>query len=357
MLAGLVFAISLVAELSSSPVYAQGSAATPEEMERAKEALAESLKREQVRSQDQGSAPTAVAPSPPPLAEASPRPPAVPSEPAASPSSPPTVPIAVAPVPRPKSRVPVPLQSDVAATKLARGNAHLRAARKRHKLRKPHELLAVPAREQAPVTRTGIVGNDKRRARPPATAMSEQAVSARSSTSQRRRINYSAAEPLTTGSLPKEGRASARPQPAPPLGLALPATLAPPEDPFDRNRFSSYREGFGFVRGTLATLGALEQPLAGVGRSPIKVVEACRDAIAPLATARGATRIDAAGAGRSRRARDGVEAPIEVRVLYKGLTGYEAQQATISCALNRAGQVEALSATPVRAAGEDDPSR
>ena len=50
------------------------------------------------------------------------------------------------------------------------------------------------------------------------------------------------------------------------------------------------------------------------------------------------------GAGRSRWARAGAEAPIEVRVLYKDLTGYEAHQARISCAVNNAGQVQALSA-------------
>ena len=56
------------------------------------------------------------------------------------------------------------------------------------------------------------------------------------------------------------------------------------------------------------------------------------------------------------RTQDGVKAPIEVRLLYKGLTGYDAEHSTISCALNQAGQVVALSATPVRAAGSADPA-
>ena len=56
---------------------------------------------------------------------------------------------------------------------------------------------------------------------------------------------------------------------------------------------------------------------------------------APLATV---------GAGRSRWTRAGAEGPIEVRVLYKGLAGYEAHQARISCALDKGGQVQALSA-------------
>src|SRR5829696_2946015 len=44
----------------------------------------------------------------------------------------------------------------------------------------------------------------------------------------------------------------------------------------------------------------------------------------PLAVRQGASEIYTVGAGRSRWARAGAEAPIEVRVLYKGLTGYEA---------------------------------
>jgi hypothetical protein len=74
----------------------------------------------------------------------------------------------------------------------------------------------------------------------------------------------------------------------------------------------------------------------------MKIVAACRAAITPLAVRQGASEIYTVGAGRSRWARAGAEAPIKVRVLYKGLTGYEAHQARISCALNKGGQVQAL---------------
>jgi len=129
-----------------------------------------------------------------------------------------------------------------------------------------------------------------------------------------------------------------------PADLTLPASLAPSGNLFDTNLVSTYRERVGFIRGTRETLRALQQPLTGARGTPMKIVAACGAAITPLAVRQGASEIYTVGAGRSRWARAGAEAPIEVRVLYKGLTGYEAHQARISCALNKGGQVEALSA-------------
>jgi hypothetical protein len=119
--------------------------------------------------------------------------------------------------------------------------------------------------------------------------------------------------------------------------------LAPSGDLFDTNLVSTYRDRVGFVRGTRETLRALQQPLAGARGTPMKIVAACEAAITPVAVRQGASEIYTVGAGRSRWTRAGAEAPIEVRVLYKGLTGYEAHQARISCALDKGGQVQALS--------------
>ena len=153
-------------------------------------------------------------------------------------------------------------------------------------------------------------------------------------------------EPLTTGSLPTRNSRSATNSPPPlrPADLTLPASLAPSGNLFDTNLVSTYRERVGFIRGTRETLRALQQPLTGARGTPMKIVAACGAAITPLAVRQGASEIYTVGAGRSRWTRAGAEAPIEVRVLYKGLTGYEAHQARISCALDKGGQVQALSA-------------
>jgi hypothetical protein len=103
-----------------------------------------------------------------------------------------------------------------------------------------------------------------------------------------------------------------------------------------------YREGVGWIRGTQAALNALQQPLTGARRARAEVVAACRDAMVPAAVAQGATEVYAAGTARARSGRNGTVAPLEVRILYKGLASQEVRQASITCGLDRAGQVVAL---------------
>ena len=304
--------ISLFAALAAFPACAQGSAATHDEMERAKAALAEALKREQAGGGDQAPGQTDSAPSSASPAAATVTPgsegPKPPSEVTVAPEPPAeaTVPIAIAAPPAPKyptaarslaakSKAPVRVRSEVAEKKLAPRQTHLIRARKSHRI------------ANAPR------GTD---------------------------------EPLTTGSLPTRNSRSATNSPPSlrPADLTLPASLAPSGNLFDTNLVSTYRERVGFIRGTRETLRALQQPLTGARGTPMKIVAACGAAITPLAVRQGASEIYTVGAGRSRWARAGAEAPIEVRVLYKGLTGYEAHQARISCALNKGGQVQALSA-------------
>jgi hypothetical protein len=304
--------ISLFAALAAFPACAQGGVATHDEMERAKAALAEALKREQAGGGDPGPVQTETAPSSASPAAATVIPgsegPKPPSEVTVAPEPPAeaTVPIAIAAPPAPKhptaarslaakSKAPVRVRSKVAEKKLAPRQMHAIRARK------PHRIANAPRRMD---------------------------------------------EPLTTGSLPTRNSRSATNSlpPVRPADLTLPASLAPSGDLFDTNLVSTYRDRVGFVRGTRETLRALQQPLAGARGTPMKIVAACEAAITPVAVRQGASEIYTVGAGRSRWTRAGAEAPIEVRVLYKGLTGYEAHQARISCALDKGGQVQALSA-------------
>ena len=80
--------ISLFAALAAFPACAQGGAATPDEMERAKAALAEALKREQAGGGDQAPGQTDSAPS------------------SASPAAATVTPGSEGPKPRPKSPLP-----------------------------------------------------------------------------------------------------------------------------------------------------------------------------------------------------------------------------------------------------------
>jgi hypothetical protein len=145
--------------------------------------------------------------------------------------------------------------------------------------------------------------------------------------------------PATTGSLAPPTAAGAAPRPA---SLALPASLAPAVPTLGSSEASTYREGVGWIRGTQAALNALQQPLTGARGARTKIVAACRDAIVPAAVAQGASEVDAAGTARARRGRNGTVAPIEVRVVYKGIGSQEVRQASVTCELDRAGQVVAL---------------
>ena len=139
--------ISLFAALAAFPACAQGGAATHDEMERAKAALGEALKREQAGGGDQGAGQTDTAPSSASPAAATVIPgsegPKPPSEITVAPEPPAkaTVPIAIAPPPPPKhptaarslaakSKVPVRVRSEVAEKKLAARQTHLIRARK-----------------------------------------------------------------------------------------------------------------------------------------------------------------------------------------------------------------------------------
>ncbi|HYY83614.1 MAG TPA: hypothetical protein VE686_03825, partial [Beijerinckiaceae bacterium] len=127
--------------------------------------------------------------------------------------------------------------------------------------------------------------------------------------------------------------------------LALPASLAPTVPSLASNDLSVYREGVGWIRGTQGALSAMQQPLTGARGARPEIVSACREAIVPAAVAKGATEVYAAGTARARRGGDGRVAPLEVRILYKGVTATEVRQASVSCELDRAGQVVALTDT------------
>src|SRR4051812_39797411 len=140
--------ISLFAALAAFPACAQGGAATHDEMERAKAALAEALKREQAGGEDRAPGQTdTAAPSSSSPAAATVTPgsegPKPPSEVTVAPEPPAkaTVPIAIAAPPAPKypiaarslaakSRGPVRVRSEVAEKKLAPRQTHAIRARK-----------------------------------------------------------------------------------------------------------------------------------------------------------------------------------------------------------------------------------
>jgi hypothetical protein len=121
-------------------------------------------------------------------------------------------------------------------------------------------------------------------------------------------------------------------------GVGFPASLAPSSAPLGFGEVSIYREGIGWIRGTKRVLAALETPLAGAPRS-VKLAAACREAIMPAAVARGATEIYV---GATRHMSNRRVALLEVRIFYKGVSGYEVRQATVTCELDRSGQVLAV---------------
>jgi hypothetical protein len=99
------------------------------------------------------------------------------------------------------------------------------------------------------------------------------------------------------------------------------------------------------MRGTQEALSAVQQPLTGARGARPEIVAACREAIVPAAVAKGATEVYAAGTARARRGGAGRVAPIEVRILYKGMATTEVRQASITCELDREGRVVALTDT------------
>jgi hypothetical protein len=131
-------------------------------------------------------------------------------------------------------------------------------------------------------------------------------------------------------------------RPSSPASIAVPASLSLGQAGFAADEVSMYREGMGFIRGTRAAVAAYQQPLPDLANRDVAAATACRDALVPAATALGASDVLAGGAGPSRRNRGGTSVPLEMRILYKGPVGYEVRQATVTCDLDRTGQVVAV---------------
>jgi len=207
--------------------------------------------------------------------------------------------------------------------------------------RRASKAVARVAPQRAPARQTRIA---RHRSRVQVAAAEERA------TMPRQEVAHPASTgtadfPATTGSLsaqPAKSAAALMPSAA---SMALPASLAPAMPTLGSNELSVYREGLGWMRGTQAALNAMQQPLTGARGARPEIVAACREAIVPAAVARGATEIYAAGTARARKAGAGRMAPIEVRILYKGMATTEVRQASVTCELDREGQVIALSDT------------
>jgi hypothetical protein len=106
-----------------------------------------------------------------------------------------------------------------------------------------------------------------------------------------------------------------------------------------------YHSQLGWVRGTPAALASLASPLTPRGAAPEQLVEACRAAIQTAAAPYGAEAVQAVSAGPARRRPGaGLEAPIEIRVLYRAPDAYEVRQAVVTCRTDARGNVVEASA-------------
>lgn len=76
--------------------------------------------------------------------------------------------------------------------------------------------------------------------------------------------------------------------------------------------------------------------------TPLKVVSACRVAIAAAAAPLGATRVSTVSAGPMRQRKAGLEAPIEVRINYVRKGATQLRQAKVLCRLDAKGTVIAV---------------
>jgi hypothetical protein len=296
-------ALAIVADSSLDPVKAQDAT---DEMQRAKAALSAALRDRVATEQKRAEMLSAPAPSPAPA----PAPAPIQAEPAApahatvtqaepAPATPPQH--------RPEFQRPAPKAHSRVASRRA-ASPHTRVARHRSRT------------HMAAVEETGR--GSRREIPAPASAAPNDF-------------------PATTGSLGVQPAAAVSAPHA--TAVALPASLAPTVPTLGSSEPSIYREGVGWIRGTQAALNALQQPLTGARRARAEIVAACRDAIVPAAVAQGASEVYAAGTARARSGRTGTVAPIEVRILYKGITSQEVRQASVTCELDRAGQVVALS--------------
>jgi hypothetical protein len=291
------FAAASLSGLSFDPANAQDAS---EEMQRAKAALSAAL-RDRVAAEQKRA--ETVAPTPSPAA-----------------------------APAPVRRAPT-----AATVADAEADAAPAAARsKRRDVRERHARKAV-----APARQTRIA---RHRPRTHLAAAEERAPAPRREAPDAA-STATADFPATTGSLPAQPAGSLAAPTTPAAAPALPASLAPAVPSLGSNELSVYREGLGWMRGTQAALNAMQQPLTAARGARPEIVAACREAIVPAAVARGATEVYAAGTARARKGGAGRLAPIEVRILYKGMATTEVRQASITCELDREGRVVALTDT------------
>jgi hypothetical protein len=301
-------ALAIVAGFSLDPVKAQDAT---DEMQRAKAALSAALRDRVATEQKRAETLFAPAPSPAPAPAGAAAPAPIQAEPAA-PARATVAEAEPAPAAPPRHR---PELRERPAPK-----AHSRVASRRGA--SPHTRVA-RHRSNTHMAAAEDTGRGPRREMPdPASAATDDF-------------------PVTTGSLGVQPAAAMSNPHA--TALALPASLAPTVPTLGSSEPSMYREGVGWIRGTQAALNALQQPLTGGRRARTEIVAACRDAIVPAAVAQGASEVYAAGTARARSGRNGTVAPLEVRILYKGLASQEVRQASVTCELDRAGQVVALS--------------
>jgi hypothetical protein len=297
-------ALAIVAGSSLDPVKAQDAT---DEMQRAKAALSAALRDRVATEQKRAGMLSARAPSPAPA----PAPAPIQAEPAA-PAHATVTQVEPAPATPPQHR---PEFRERPAPK-----AHSRVVSRR--AASPHTRVA-RHRSRTHMAAVEETGRGSRREIPaPASATPDDF-------------------PATTGSLGAQPAAAVSAPHA--TAVALPASLAPTVPTLGSSEPSMYREGVGWIRGTQAALNALQQPLTGARRARAEIVAACRDAIVPAAVAQGASEVHAAGTARARSGRNGTVAPLEVRILYKGIASQEVRQASVTCELDRAGQVVALS--------------
>ena len=241
-----------------------------------------------------------------------------------------------APTPAPAAAAPAPVRAPAVAEADAEEDAAPAPRSKRREARKRHDRKVVAAPRQTRIAR--------HRSRTHVAAAEEKRATPRRGTSEPERT-AAADFPATTGSLPAQPAGSFGALTTATAPVALPASLAPTTPSLASQDLSVYREGVGWMRGTQAALSAMQQPLTGARGARPEIVAACREAIVPAAVAKGATEVHAAGTARARRGGAGRVAPIEVRILYKGMATTEVRQASITCELDREGQVVALTDT------------
>lgn len=304
--------------LSLDPARAQE---TTEEMQRAKAALSAALRNREAGAEKHVEAPAptpapAPAAAPPATASAAPVPAAAPV--AAEPARPSRTVVAhaePAPAMPPRGR---PAIRERRAHKAASRIAVRKAASHRTYAARHRSRVQVAQADEAAAERPAAPRNDF--LAPTGTAAPDY--------------------PATTGSLPVEAAQTAAAPRA--TAIVLPPSLAPTPGGLGSTEASVYREGIGWIRGTQEALAAVQQPLAGARGARTGVVAACREAIVPAAVAGGASEVYAAGTARPHRGRDGTLAPLEVRILYKGLGATEVRRASVTCELDRTGHVVAV---------------